>query len=68
MLNVIAFSVAKLFPIMTEKFNLYSCMGIFAINCAVGAFFVAIAIEETMGKDLEAEENDEKTSKNISRN
>lgn len=65
LLNVIAFLVAKAFPVMVERFNLYSCMGIFAVNCAVGAFFIAIAIEETMGKDLEEDElNENKTKGN----
>lgn len=59
-LNVIAFGVAKMFPVLVEQTSLCSCMGIFAVNCAIGTFFVMAAIEETMGKDLEEDKEEDK--------
>lgn len=59
LMNVIAFVVVKSFPVIMVKFNLYTCMGILAINCAVGVFFIVTAIEETMGKDLDADDDDD---------
>lgn len=59
LMNAIAFLVVKFFPIVMLKFNLYTCMGILATNCAVGVFFIVTAIEETMGKDLDADLDDD---------
>lgn len=36
-----------------ETIHLHGCMLMYAIACAFGTFFVAVAIKETKGKSLD---------------
>lgn len=52
MLNVMSFSVSKMFPILSEIIQLQGCMLIFSIVCALSLFYMILFVKETKGKDL----------------
>lgn len=57
-INIVGFGVVKYFPIMMDRFGMIGCMLAFGTSCAMAFVFVVCAMEETMGKDLDADEND----------
>lgn len=44
--------ILKIFPILVEMLELYTCMWIFAVISALGIVFISVAVTETKGKNL----------------
>lgn len=59
-INLAAFVVAKLFPILLEIVDLHGCMLILGSGCIVGFFFVLFVMKETSGQSLDNVGEDEK--------
>lgn len=66
-MNIMSFITAVSFPILMEIIELYGCMVILGVSCALGMTFVIIFMEETKGKtlDLLNEEKKNATNNNV---
>lgn len=60
-MNIMSFFTSVSFPILMETIELYGCMVILGVSCALGMTFVIIFMEETKGKTLDLL-NEEKTN------
>lgn len=52
-INLAAFIVTKLFPILSDIIHMYGCFTIMAMICIIGIFFVHITMKETKGQCLD---------------
>lgn len=52
-MNILSFITAISFPILMETIELYGCMAILGVSCALGMVFVIFCMEETKGKTLD---------------
>lgn len=66
-MNIMSFMTAVSFPILMETIELYGCMVILGVSCALGMAFVIIFMDETKGKtlDLLNEEKMNATNNNV---
>lgn len=65
LLNIIAFVVVKMYPIVSEIIGLSNCCNIFGIFCLLSTIFMIFYTDETKGKELneiEKGENKNETS------
>lgn len=66
-MNIVSFLTSISFPILMEIIELYGCMLILGVSCALGMIFVIGYMEETKGKTLDLL-NAEKTNTTITSN
>lgn len=59
-INLSAFVVVKLFPLLLETVDLHGCMFILGSGCIFGFFFVLFVMKETSGQSLDNIGDDEK--------
>lgn len=52
MLNMCAFLLFKMYPLVELALGLEACLVIFCCSCTLGTIYVAIFVEETKGKEL----------------
>lgn len=52
LLNILAFTILKLFPILIETIGLYSVMWGCGVVCLMGVFFFIFFVPETKGKSI----------------
>lgn len=66
-MNIMSFITSGSFPILMETIELYGCMVILGVSCALGMLFVIIYMQETKGKtlDLLNEEKAKATDNNV---
>lgn len=51
-MNLFQFFINKSFPMLVQIIDLEGCLMVFCVSCALGTIFMLLCVEETMGKDL----------------
>lgn len=46
------FCISKLYPILADLYNMYSCMWFLAGMCLLGLIFNIVVLKETKGKNI----------------
>lgn len=56
-INILSFTMRKSYPILSEIYGISGYLTFLSLLCIFGAIFVAFAVEETKGRQLDTVDN-----------